>query len=122
MWARVCEFMIGCWMLVSPFIFHHGADARLYWITDLACSVLITFLAAISCWKSMRHAHLAIILVAAALVVIGRFGSSDSIHVPPAGQNEIAVGFLLMMFAIIPNHASRPPKHIPQTTETTVHV
>jgi hypothetical protein len=56
----------------------------------------------------MRHAHLAIAAVAIWLVGFGYFGSSHPL--PPALQNDLLIGLLLLMFAIIPNRASSPPQ------------
>lgn len=40
-----------------------------------------------------------------------RSGRLDSPHpTPPALQNDIIVGWLLLMFAIIPNEANIPPR------------
>lgn len=38
----------------------------------------------------------------------GRLSSPE--HVTPSLQNYILIGLLLLMFALIPNHASRPPR------------
>ena len=108
MWARVVEFMIGCWLAMSPFIFGHTADDILFWTVDLVAAMLVMTLALISYWPPLRHAHLAVGLVALALILVGRFGIAPPI--PPAGQNYILVGLLLLMFALVPNNASQPPK------------
>lgn len=108
MWARVCEFMIGCWLLMSPFIFGHESDDVVFWIVDLAAGNLIMVCALASFWKPLRLAHLAIAVIGIGLALIGRFAATSP--VPPAGQNEILVGLLLLMFAIIPNQAGRPPQ------------
>lgn len=107
MWARNVEFMLGCWLAASPFIFSHPADATLLWVTDLASAALVCTLAMLSYWHPTRHAHLVMILVALWLVGFGRFGAAAPL--PPGMQNEIAIGLLLVMFAIIPNRAAMPP-------------
>jgi hypothetical protein len=109
MWARVIEFAIGCWLAMSPFIFGHGADEVLLWTVDLTAATIVMSLALASYWHPLRHAHLATIAVGLALVVVGRF--LNPTPVPPAGQNQIVVGLLLLMFALVPNHASMPPNH-----------
>jgi SPW repeat len=108
MWARVIEVMLGCWLAVSPFVFRHAADERSLWANDLACAFTIVALALLSYWQRMRHAHLAIAAVAIWLIGFGYFGSSHPL--PPALQNDLLVGLLLLMFAIIPNKASLPPR------------
>jgi hypothetical protein len=108
MWARVVEVMLGCWLALSPFIFRHAADQPALWFNDLFCSLAVLTFALLSFWHPLRQAHLAICGVA--LWLIG-FGVLASPHpAPPALQNHILVGLLLLMCAIVPNEASLPPR------------
>lgn len=107
MWARVVEFMLGCWLAVSPFVFQHG-DESLLWATDFIAASTIVTLALLSYWAPLRHAHLGSALVGLAMIAFGRFAAGA--EPGPALQNYILVGLLLLMFAIVPNHASRPPR------------
>lgn len=104
MWARVVEVMLGCWLAVSPFVFRHGPDTRDLWTTDLACAAIIVTLALLSFAPRLRRAHLGQLAVAAWLVGFGYTGEGA-----PAHQNQIVVGLLLAMLAIVPSEASRPP-------------
>ncbi len=104
MWARVVEVMLGCWLASSPFVFHHGADARGLWVTDLACAAAIVTLALLSFAPTLRRAHLGHLVIAAWLVVSGYLGGTA-----PAHQNHVVVGLLLAMLAIVPSRASLPP-------------
>ena len=107
MWARVVEVMLGLWLVISPFIFGHAATDRTLWINDLGCGFLIVTLALLSFWCPLRYAHLGIGVVGLWLIVFG----FQSLHpAPPASQNHILMGLLLMMFAIIPNDADLPPR------------
>ena len=63
MWARVVEFMLGCWLAVSPFVFRHGDDSVL-WATDFVAASLVIVLALLSYWPPLRYAHLGTMLVA----------------------------------------------------------
>lgn len=108
MWARMVEFMLGCWLAVSPFVFGHPYADRLLWITDFACALAVIALALLSYWQPTRHAHFAILLVATALIVMGRTAAWT--EVPAASQNHIVIGLLLLMFAIVPNNAGQPPE------------
>lgn len=108
MWSRVTEFMLACWLAASPFIFHHAEDATLLWISDFASATVVATLALFSYWTPTRHAHLLIIPVALWLVGFGRFGEAAPLS--PGLQNNIIVGLLLLMFAIVPNDASQPPR------------
>lgn len=107
MWARVIEFNLGCWLALSPFIFRHSANEAVLWWNDLACAFVVAALALISYSHRFRYAHLALGLVGIWLIGFGYFMSSHP--VPAALQNDVMVGWLLLMFAIIPNQSSHPP-------------
>lgn len=107
MWGRVVEMMTAVWLLLSPFIFGAQADAAVLW-GDVATALLIAILSALSYWHPMRYAHVAILLIAVGLVLVGRFVTPPPAS--PAQQNHIFVGFFLMMIAIVPNTASQPPR------------
>jgi NAD(P)-dependent dehydrogenase (short-subunit alcohol dehydrogenase family) len=106
MWARTVEVMLGCWLAASPFILRHAAERTALWWNDLLCACAVIALALLS-WSRWQRAHLAIAAVALWLVGFGFVGSEHP--VPPALQNDIVVGLLLMMMAIVPNEASLPP-------------
>jgi hypothetical protein len=108
MWPRVVEVMLGCWLALSPFIFRHAADQRTLWFNDLSCAAAVIIVALLSWWPTCRRAHLAIIAVGLWLVGFGYLASPHP--APPALQNVILVGVLLLMFAIIPSEASLPPR------------
>ena len=107
MWSRVVEFMLGCWLAISPFIFAHPADEPTLWATDWIAACVVIAFALLSYWRPLRHIHLLTAVLACGLIAAGRFLSPGD--VPPAAQNQIVVGLLLLMFALVPNHASRPP-------------
>ncbi|MEX0820138.1 MAG: SPW repeat protein [Pirellulaceae bacterium] len=109
MWSRVVEIMLGCWLAVSPFIFGHAADAPMLWWMDWICALAVISFGMLSYWQPLRHIHVATALVALVMIGYGRFASPGD-DVTPALQNHILVGLLLLMFAIVPNHASRPPR------------
>lgn len=106
MWARVVEFILGCWLAVSPFVFRHG-DTTLFWAADFVAASAVISLALLSYWPPLRHIHLAIAIVAAVMILFGRFASG--VAPGPGFQNHIVVGLLLLMFALVPNNASQPP-------------
>jgi hypothetical protein len=82
MWARVVEIMIGCWLAISPFIFRHAAGEKALWWNDLGAAVAVIVLASLSFWRPLRHAHLAIGLVALWLIGFAYLASAHP--VPPA--------------------------------------
>lgn len=108
MWARVIEVMLGCWLALSPFIFRHSAEARTLWFNDLFAAVVVIMLALVSFWPPLRFAHVANLVIALWLIAFGFWAAPYPS--PPALQNDIVVGLLLLMFAIIPNQATRPPR------------
>jgi hypothetical protein len=107
MWARVIEVMLGCWLALSPFIFRHGTDDRVLWLNDLFSAMAVIVLALVSFWPPLRFAYIGNLAIALWLMAFGFWASPYP--TPPALQNDIVVGLLLLMFAIVPNEASRPP-------------
>ncbi len=107
MWARVVEVMLGCWLGLSPFIFRHTAEEKGFWVNDLLCGFAVVTLALASFWHPLRHARIAIAAIALWLIL---FGFLTAPPAPPASQNHILTGLLLLMFAIIPNEANLPPR------------
>lgn len=105
MWSRVVEFMLACWLAISPFIFQHSPEQPMPWVVDMGSAVLIGSLALLSYTHRFRHAHVGILAVAGALCGFAYFSAPQP--VPAAYQNEFLIGALLVMFAVIPNHASR---------------
>jgi hypothetical protein len=108
MWARVIETMLGLWLVLSPFIFGHYPANRPLWQNDFACGVAIVLLALGSFWPALRHLHLLNLLVAGWLVGFGYvYGGYPA---PPGAQNDIFLGLTLLLLAIIPNEANKPPR------------
>jgi hypothetical protein len=99
--------MLGLWLIVSPFIFRHGPDDSGHWTMDLATGFAVMVLSFLSYSKRYGYAHFITLLVG--LFLIG-FGYAFSHPRPPAAQNEIVIGLLLAMMAIIPNGADLPPE------------
>ena len=105
MWARVIEFMTAVWLACSPYIFR-TEDASLVWGDTLIAIAIIIF-SSLSFWRKTRYAYLINLGVAIGLIAWGRLqGTPPS----PANQNHIVVGLFLLMIAIIPNEAARPPE------------
>ena len=108
MWARVIEFMLGCWLAISPFVFRHPGDAWWLWVNDYSCAAAVIVLALLSYWPLFRHAHLVTGIVALWLIGFGYFTATHPL--PSALQNDFLVGSLLVMFALIPNETNLPPQ------------
>lgn len=106
MWPRVVEIMLAVWLALSPFIFPEGSANPRTWVL-YGLATLVATLATLSYWERTRRAHLGILIVAIGMALWGRFAGSTPPS--PGYQNLIAVGFLLIMFAIIPSDCLRPP-------------
>jgi hypothetical protein len=107
MWPRVVEVMLGCWLGVSPFVFRHNSYQRELWFNDLSCALAVT-LSLLSFWRPSRAAHFGVCGVAIWLIGFGYAWAP--VPAPAALQNDILVGMVLLMFAIIPNEANVPPR------------
>lgn len=108
MWSRVVEAMLGCWLLMSPFIFHHPANEVGWWLTDLGAGLAAIVFGLFSYWPRTRQAHLLMLIVAAWLIAFA-YWQTDG-NAAPAQQNEAILGLLMLMFPLIPNHAAYPPR------------
>lgn len=108
MCPRVVELMLGCWLVLSPFIFRHSLAETLLWKNDMYSGALVVALSLASFSQRFRHAHFGTALVALWLMAFGYFTAGDP--APAAQQNQFSLGLLLLMFAIIPNEATLPPR------------
>src|SRR5262245_11874038 len=100
MWARIVEIMLGCWLAVSPFVFRHPVSERGWWANDLVCAFLTVLFSLVSFWPPANRIHLLLLGVALWLIGFGYFAGAETS--PPALQNNLLIGLLLAMLAIIP--------------------
>lgn len=103
MWARVAEIAAAAW-LASQARFLAGADARV----DVAFAAAFFVLAALSFARRTSRAHLLELPIACALVLHGWLATRDA--PTAAAQSHILTGMIVAMLAIVPSHASRPPR------------
>jgi len=108
MWPRVVEVMLSLWLLISPFIFGHIAGPRFFWLHDMAVAFVIAALALFSYWPPLKRAHL--LIFAVGLWLIGFAALAFPKPPPPAAQNEVVIGFFLLMLSILPTRATEPPE------------
>ena len=107
MWPRAVEVMLGIWLALSPWIFGHFGRQPLT-ASDLLAGLAVVVLALLSFFPRLHRAHLGLLAVAAWLAGFAYFGYGHPI--PPGAQNELLVGLTLILIAIIPNEASKPPR------------
>ena len=108
MWSRVVEVMLGIWLILSPWIFHYSLTKPEWWINDMATGTAVILFGLLSFWKHTVLAHLLTLLLGGWLVGFA-YGEGFG-NAPAAAQNDLILGLLLLMFAVIPNQSSRPPR------------
>lgn len=99
MWARICELILGVWLILSYFIFS---------ISSITAAFFILLFAALSFIDKLGKTHLLQALPAAYLLYAAY--SYPTPLLPFGLQNYILIAFSLLMFAIIPSHASDHPR------------
>jgi hypothetical protein len=108
MWARTIELMLGVWLVLSPFVFRGTLGVEDFWSRDVCTGTAVILLSLLSFWSPLRRSRLATGVLAFGLVVSAWLAAVRP--GPPAAQNEIVVGLLLLMLTIVPNEASLPPE------------
>lgn len=106
MWARAVEIILACWLAVSPFIFSHPAGAAFLWYNDYACALAIIVISSLALWPRIEKVHYLNAVVSAYLIGVGY---TAAVPPPPAYQNYIVVGVVLLVFAVIPTPTTLPP-------------
>ena len=99
--------MLGFWLLASPFVFRFAETDGSSLANDLLCGLVILVFGFLSFWNRTGWAHFLILPVAAWLIIFGYLAGHPA---PPSAQNQIIVGLLLAMFAIIPNKTNEMPE------------
>jgi hypothetical protein len=107
-WPRIAEMLVGSWLVLTPAVFAGTASIGLFVMRDVAAGAAVVVMALLSFWSRTAWAHYGTALLALGLGLAGYLGFPRP--GPAAAQNEIAVACMLLLFAIIPNEASRPPR------------
>jgi hypothetical protein len=110
MWARVVEIMLGCWLLVTPFVFRDTPGIEAYARIAVIVGALAGAMSLLSFWNPMRFARFGTLILAFSLMIHGYVSAARP--GPPTAQNEIVVGLVLLLFAILPNDVNRPPGRV----------
>lgn len=108
MWARVVEFMLACWLTLSPFIFRYPKGEIALWANDFICAFLIALFALLSFWDPLRKIHL--MTLGVALWLWGYGYTSFPEPGMSFDQNAVVIGLLLLMLAIVPSHSHHPSR------------
>ena len=108
MWPRVVELMLGVWLAASPFFIPQPTSGHFSMINAFVCATIVVIASCLAYWEPTRHARA--ITAVVALWLVGRAYLAAPHPASPWLQNEFLIGLLLLMFAVIPNEASKPPR------------
>ena len=109
MWPRVAELLIAAWLAASPWVLPVPTGAEFFLHANaLTCAALIALFALLSFRAALEKAHL--LSLAVALWIIGIAFTAPNPPPPAMYQNFVVVGLLLLMIAVLPSHASEPPR------------
>lgn len=109
-WPRILEIVLGCWLLMSPFVFGHHPEEPSVWINEMVCGALVIVVSSMSISRRFFRLYLVNIPIALWLIGHAYFQIPPPAHAPPWLQNDLITGMLLGMMAIIPSDTSRPPR------------
>lgn len=111
MWPRVIEISLGVWLAVSPFVFEYDLDGdRFLWWNGYLCAAAAIAAALVSFKPRLERAHAVTVAVGLWLVATGYLFVPFAAEVPPEFQNFVMVGWLLVMFAVLPSRSDTPPR------------
>jgi hypothetical protein len=108
MWVRTIEFMLGCWLALSPFILRYPSHETFLWSSDLTCAGLIIVFSLLSFYPPLSKMHLFNLGVAFWLLGLG-YATFPEIALPPQ-ENSVSIALLIFMLALIPTHSHIPPQ------------
>ena len=107
MWGRAVIVLLGVWLLASPWIFRSATGEPVLRTQTLACGFLVVTLTLVSCLESLNLTIVPVGIVGAWLIGWAYFAISHPR--PPYAENEILVGWLILMFVLVPRRAAAPP-------------
>jgi hypothetical protein len=107
MWARVVEATLAVWLAISGLFLAVPLDDLLVWGVNLSVAALVFTLALLSYANWAQRAHVVTLVLGVALFV---FGFVQARPTEPWAQNQILVGLLLAIFAMVPSHSTLPPR------------
>ncbi len=102
MWARIGEIILGIWLILSFFIFDDRHPS------SFIAAGLIFLFALLSYSKHLSKMHLCHIIPIGLLFYVSY--SYPTPWLPMGLQNYIVTALLLLIFTIVPSHASDSPE------------
>jgi hypothetical protein len=106
MWPRLLEVGLAAWLAAAPFVLGAGRDAARV-AHDVGVALVIAVFALASLTRRFRYAHLLTLAVALWLTAYGWWRFDVAPHA--IAQNHMLLGLTLLMTAILPSEAARPP-------------
>lgn len=102
MWARISEILLGIWLFIAHFVFKVQGSFDLWWAFFICLIGLLSYI------PKLNKLHLLQLIPTGALLYVSY---TYPTHILPFFmQNYILVGLSLLMFCIIPSHASDHPR------------
>lgn len=111
MWPRVVEVMLGVWLVITPLVFRGTEDVERYALNAVVSGSVIITASLMAFWR--RTGWMRLVTLAASCWLAGHGYLSAVRPGPPAAQNEIMIGLILLLFAMLPNHVNREPSTAP---------
>lgn len=109
-WPRVLEIVVGCWLIMSPFIFGHYPAHAQFWVNDMICGALVIVISTMSISRRFFRLYLVNLVIALWIILYAYFQIPPPQHAPAWLQNDLIAGLILGMIAIVPSDTSRPPR------------
>lgn len=106
MWPRWIECGLAGWLSCAGFVLGVPAAALGVWVVDSAAALAVIAAAITASRRRDGRAH---VLTLAVGVIVFVHGFVQPWPLPAWHENHILVGLLLVMFAVIPTDAHRPP-------------
>jgi hypothetical protein len=99
---------LAAWLLVSPLVFGGPPGDCPDLVPTWVAASLVALFALLSFRPKLSRMHVTNLAVGAWLIGRGIVVAGERIL--PAQENDVIVGLLLLMFAVVPTHASVPPR------------
>jgi len=107
MWPRMCEAILGLWLIAGHWILPNGAGPDWLVINDMVGGALCIAVAGFSCLVSRRPVNLLQIPIGLWVAAAAYFSSPTP--ATAVAQSDLLTAFFLLNFAIIPTRATEPP-------------
>lgn len=111
MWPRVVEVMLGAWLVITPLVFRGTDDVDRYAVNAVVSGAIVIVASLMAVWR--RTGWMRFVTLATSCWLAGHGYLSAVRPGPPAAQNEITIGLVLLLFAILPNDVNREPSTAP---------